>query len=364
MVKELNDEMDRTNTGAISLLQKFQPPYDSINGPRIQTWKDGKVQSVLESDWDWVLQSYKSLPTVSAEIVIDAIKMAELVAEVSRTNARGSLVLTALGQDAPVGLSSTTINKMIDGKKSKIRQDFWAATLNGYRKLPTTKLISAVDISHLQSEKERTGKGFHALLSSAPDKPDGLSSQMCEKWMQGKVKRAQPEHYAYVIEAYKKLPDTKPVKSIPVTQEMIDTVVSEAYRTNIKATKLLSLHPHEDAFTSNQINDMQRGKLSSVNEKSWEWIIASYKKEKDVHYISESDKTFLQAEIDRTKIGPKKILSYAKKRIPNNLTPHSITNWSKKTKSALKEHWDFVIEIYKDLPDRNIRPRRENRPRP
>ena len=365
MCEKLITEMKRTNKGAVLVLEGVNDVPENINSSRIQAWKDKASRSVLQSDWDWLMKRYKSLPSVSQETEIDAKKRKKISDEFERTQARGALVITALEGQVPEGLNTTLINNIIDGKRTHIREDFWEATIKGYLKLEDMIILTDAKINAIKDEMTRTDLKQTTLLKEAPAKPMDLSDGVISAWMTRRVKRAKQRHYDFVINAYAKIPSVVKKDEIAITHDMVAFYNSERDRTGIKASKLIALDGiSNNKPTASQLNEMSRGSLKSIPQQHWEWVKKSYAKHPSLHIFSDSDLEFMRAEIDRTKIGGKKFNALFGGKAPKGFGASMIGNWLGKTKSTPETYWKFVIDTYASLPTLDQRPKNVMKQRP
>jgi hypothetical protein len=157
-------------------------------------------------------------------VLIDKGIRQSLNAEIKRTGAT-ALILQHNAPNWPEGLTVAFVNRVIGGliKRAPQRQidqifAMWAALpdrgegppLQKHRKRepkppvgrPGYKIISDADRTALQAHRSRTRVGPAVLLDGAPERPAGLTPATLAGWLDGRTKKALPEHVAYVLARY------------------------------------------------------------------------------------------------------------------------------------------------------------------
>lgn len=90
-------------------------------------------------------------------------------------------------------------------------------------------------IDQMMQARESTGYGASAFLRWAEDVPDGLSGMTIEHWMQGRIKTANAELLAFVLDHWPKMP-----KKVPVTDKLVKALRAEQSRTGLMPKRLLA----------------------------------------------------------------------------------------------------------------------------
>ncbi len=89
--------------------------------------------------------------------------------------------------------------------------------------------------AQLKSARDETGCGASAFLRWAEGVPDGLSGMTIEHWMQGRIKTANADLLAFVLDNWPNMP-----KKVPVTDELVEALKAEQSRTGLMPKRLLA----------------------------------------------------------------------------------------------------------------------------
>ncbi len=210
MRAELISEKERTGAGGKALLLNVSENSHSVTSQLVGTWLSGKTNSASASQWNWVIETYKSLPSLKAREIIeltDAMR-AELEAEVERTGL-GVKKLFNQSSNPPPDLNPDKMRLWQRGAKSA-QKDHWYWAIKEYKAL--SSVSAKINISdkmrqELKSEIERTGITPYTLLRIGKNLPHGTTYIKIHNWKEGTIKTAASAEWAWVINTYTSLPD-------------------------------------------------------------------------------------------------------------------------------------------------------------
>lgn len=258
-------------------------------------------------------------------------------------------------------------------------------------------------VEDLNAEKARTGVGAIALLRAAEAVPAGLLPSRIEVLYRGAVRSVEEEIYRFVMQAYRAMPDAvpnskRPVKNaigrIPLTEEMRDRLAaiwavmpsdalegpdappgltpsiighllgtqSEegrrdltirrdwwAFLTAYKAGSLTE-PMNVKAAPSVPLPDLLGKEIPPPRPRKPAGRIPSYAGTAYVP-ITEALYRHLHAEIRRTRVSPKRLLSVLDD-CPKGLTARQVSSWLRGTiQSAEERYLDYLSQQYARLPD-------------
>lgn len=222
--------------------------------------------------------------------------------------------------------------------------------------------ISDETLAKIRYEIDRSGIGVMRLLRGAQDRPDGLTVQIIDSWLHGRVRSASPDHVTYVINRWAALPTNR---LIPLTPEMAEALEAELTRTGMGPVTILKRAVAIPVgLTWQVILSWVNQSTRTVSELHWTDVTrrlsempdcslaapSSRVGRKERHDISESDLDELRHHRLRTEIGGAILLKNAPYK-PVGLSPSMISRWlSGVAKTAKPEHIAYVLMRYRDWP--------------
>jgi hypothetical protein len=229
-------EKKRTGLGSLALLRRDPDAPDGLTPAMLDTWLRGSVDRARRSHLEYILRRWKELPDGASvakssahnirskcpRIVITEEMRQTLIRERERT---GATIRFRVRRDPnlPSGLTPALISNWLNGRIRSARPDHWEFVMSWWRSLPDAlpghapkrrsddrdgyAPIPETTLAALRAERTRTGIGPVRLFGRMKVRPDGLNDSMIRAWLAGQTKSARPEHVAFVLEAWRALPD-------------------------------------------------------------------------------------------------------------------------------------------------------------
>ncbi|MGR9088245.1 MAG: hypothetical protein ACU841_14400, partial [Gammaproteobacteria bacterium] len=211
-----------------------------------QGWLNGDASSADDELWNWTIERYAEYPDAKPRIKITHEMLELLRAETDRTGVGGSVLLNN-AKDKPEGLTPSVIAAWkSEGKTRAAILEQWDWVIEAYSNLPDAKpKIKVTDDmrNNLIREIERTQvKG--TLILKETGAPDDLKNGTIAKWYKGTAKKAYLDHWNWVIDTYKKLPDAEIRPRTQITDEICSKLQKEFERTGFGAQSLIVNSPN------------------------------------------------------------------------------------------------------------------------
>lgn len=136
--------------------------------------------------------------------------------EKNRTKLGGRALLRGKRGQLPDGLSGSMIDKWRSGSIASAKPTHLEWVLREYEAwtppplpdAPTKMMLTDELRAFIQNEAKRTGLGAVAILRHVPKPiPEGLNQQKIQRWLSGKTRRAEEEHWNLVMAAYAQIMD-------------------------------------------------------------------------------------------------------------------------------------------------------------
>lgn len=244
----------------------------------------------------------------------------------------------------------------------------------------------------IKAQFDRTGLNPRLFLKQCRNVPEGLDARTINAWIRGTTRDAEAAYVAFVIETLSGLPDVSRLERRPktgpnpfaskqdrivITPEMIAQMRSEMERTGAQPSTLLQFeNSFPDGLTVGIIPRWLSGRIATVREDHWSFVMASFRAIPDIadastrkaaarnkplyRLITEEEHQALRDHRYRTALRGPDILKFAEAK-PDDLTGHMIDGWiSGATKSAKPGHVAYVIDLYASIAHRQRRPWRGN----
>jgi len=269
MMDELEAHIKRTSMSADSLINKSRDVPEGLTSGTVRGWIAKTTQSVKEDHWIWVMQRYSKL---GGKLTLGDESRQTLSDQFERTGVGSKVLLDTAGTSIPKGLKKS----VIDGWKyaNNAHYDHWNWVMEEYKKLPNS-LKSSVKISKsIERQKKRTGIGSVNLLknASAPC-PKGLTHTMVNSWESQSTKHIKQDHWDWVMEEYKNLPDI-----VKITPSRRNELKRQKKRTGIGLNELINtarVKPDglKPSITTKWIVETQS---SSTTLERWNWVMDRY----------------------------------------------------------------------------------------
>lgn len=219
-------------------------------------------------------------------------------------------------------------------------------------KTPITEAIR----QKLRAERDRTGLTPSALLRiTEKERPKDLSISAPGLWIRGDVRSLKPEHLEFVLSAYEACPTTR--MEPKVEAKFREKLQSEIIRTGIRPQRLLgaSCADKPQDLRADAVIRWMKGLGPQLAEPYLAYLLDRYAKLPDIPSerapISDIFRQKLHAERKRTGVSSAGLLKGASNP-PDGLTANVINSWlTRGAKTARKDHMDWVIATYSEIPD-------------
>ena len=123
-----------------------------------------------------------------------------------------------------------------------------------------------------------------------------------------------------------------------------------------------------DGLTSSSIvHQWLSGDCKTAEKSHVDWVLTAYRKYGTKNALGQSARIaiddnlhdILMLEYERTRLGATAILKHGRNNLPHGLNSLKVQSWmNRTTKSAKREHWDFVMRLYASIENRSDHPHR------
>ncbi|MBK9562689.1 MAG: hypothetical protein IPO54_06125 [Micavibrio sp.] len=226
--------------------------------------------------------------------------------------------------------------------------------MTSHHSAPDRIYLTEAKLASLRAHILRTGVAVPALLKAQEKETQGITYKIVYDWLTGRVKSADAKHYKILVKIYKKLPDENE-NYAEISEELLLKFKKEKARTGVSAKKIFQTAENiPKGLTVFHVENLTRGLVKKTRREYLEFLLSEWKKYADapirISITSEMLAHMLQ-EKERTGIGPMALLHGTKKDRPQGLTTSLMDSWlAGKTKSARKDHLDYVFERWRKLP--------------
>ncbi|WP_159807585.1 hypothetical protein [Litoreibacter roseus] len=247
--------------------------------------------------------------------------------------------------------------------------------------------------SQLRAEKHRTQSGSITLLKSTQSVPERLSGAIIDGWISGRTRTAQREHLEFVLQAYRALPDGAGGPNKPINGAKSRVRITNAMRSKLAKIHAVApsnyLRKASPDLTPVKIAHILSGRNKSISREAWTFFQEMSNRTLDqanssttpdlsldtiepprarqplknkirkfvggIEYVEITEQRYnlLHREVRRTLVSPRNLL----KSLTDSPTGFRATTamgwyWGK-LRSAERAHWNYLLERYAELPDRN-----------
>ncbi len=376
IIGEIKAEKNRTLISLLDLLQKAPKVPTGLSDTTIYNWLNGAQKTANADHLDFVLKTYKSLPSNEFVEIAPEIQK-KLKAEISRT-AVSSEQFFEIVNDAPDDfLRPSTINNLIVGKAQKIWRAHLNFVLEKYASLPAYQIqLTKALKQQLTDELLRTNVSIAAILDH-PDKPKDMNMLKVQALMQGKLDEIPQKHWDFMIKRYANAPN---VEMIHLTKADRDEFTQQLARTRMNYLRLSNHIKSKSGrkYKTTFLAGLHKGKQTNIQRTVWAEIMGclkalpnapastgGIKKEtrptqnkirvtKNKILITEEMRQKLNIELQRTGISIKSLLLGRPESL-KALSSTKISNWKTgRLQTADKQEWDYVLHILSIFPKKNI----------
>lgn len=135
----------------------------------------------------------------------------------------------------------------------------------------------------LNEEHIRTGQGGSALMhGKRGEYPQGLKSQMIDRWRAGTLATAKPEHLEWVLSSYREWTPQPPKpesKKLTITPDLHKQLLAEVGRTGLGAIAILkhAPKPMPNGLNHQKVQRWITSRTQSANEEHFNFVLAVYR---------------------------------------------------------------------------------------
>lgn len=240
----------------------------------------------------------------------------------------------------------------------------------------------------LRAEFDRTGIQPRLLLKGRRDVPARLNVRVVNMWLRGSSRSAEVDHLRYVCALLSALPSVSDCpdgvvhgsKSGPrghgiharivVTDDMVARLADELDRTGVPLEGVASLGKGgPSSLTRGVLTKLRNASLATIRADHWYYIIGRLSSLPDrlprpspkisdgerarpgYRRITRAEFYALRHEAERTGITASKVLAHGT-AMPPHLNAAMVKAWTlRQTVTAMPEHVEFVLTLYRSLPD-------------
>lgn len=212
-IELLRSEIARTGAGPQQLMRGLsREKPEGLSSALIRNWAEGRTATAKRHHWDWVLDRYAAYAPDPSLIPLTAEMKSELDAEIRRTQTVPAKLFRTVGEaTTPSGLKAHSVRNWLIYPQQSVRESDYNWVMNAYQELPDRPYRIELDpemLTRIKAEAIRTGASGHSLLKYANGQaPDGLTPVVINRWISGKGATARSDHWAFVMEAYARMPD-------------------------------------------------------------------------------------------------------------------------------------------------------------
>lgn len=220
---------------------------------------------------------------------------------------------------------------------------------------PGRLYLTEQHLTSVRTHLERTGVSVRALLKMHKKETQGITNKMVYDWLTGRIKSADSKHYQVLIGLLETTPDWE-AEHVKVSEEILKMLKEEQHRSGVSPQALMQRIDYiPEGLTVYHIENVMRGLTKTTRRTYMELLISEWKKQPDAPArvpITSDLARHMMKEKGRTGIGPMALLWNTKEIRPSGLTTSLMDAWlSRRTRSARKDHIDFVLERWRKMPN-------------
>lgn len=321
--QDLHRLHNASGIGPQALLRGATDKPDGLNASMILRWMNGKRKKTTApiTHLIYVLERWE---VAGRKVPLTEVMIEELRFLMEKTG-MGVQALFREARNRPPRLSNAMVNGWFSGKTRRVQLEHYEYVLNRLRRLESEGIrntrvpFTPEMLNALKRERKRTGISTTRLLSYSEDPPEGLTAAMITNWLMGVSRFVKREHYEFVLDLWKKLPEVNP-------------------------------HHESVSDTDTTMPDLLLKEIPPPRTRKPAGRIPVYA---GVPYAEITDELYqhFHSEIRRTRVSPKQLLQSCTD-CPKGLTPSLVSNWLHgKTLSAERRYLDYLYRQYELLPD-------------
>ncbi len=231
-----------------------------------------------------------------------------------------------------------------DGKKKK------------YRRVT----ISSETLDTLRREKARTGVGEYKLLREARDAPEGLTHELVNAWLSGRIATARQVYLNYMLKRWRSLPDD-PI--IPITPALRAEMKAEVKRTGLGPAALLrGIRPSEvSGLGSGNVRSWLSGEVSKANRDSVAFVLERWRALPSVEdawmLVDADERERWRAKLKEAGVAQTALLS-GRDDVPAGLTAGIVyAQFAREPRRLRREYYDYIRAVIEELPIKQPKPK-------
>lgn len=376
-IAEMRRLKEETGFGFSALLsgQREEMP-EGLRADIIKGWFENTRVKARRDHLDYVLARWRSLRDdgrVRLAILPDHID--ELRGHIERTGVSIKQLLEN-ADDVPGRLSLPMLRSWFTESPPHARQEHLDYVFARWRNLPdfvpptpeelgieevvveqgrialTPELLRRID--ELQ---ESTGVGMKTLTKKATEMgveiPDGWNANMHQRWRSQTITRASGEHLVFAIKVWESLPTVAPKR--PITDAEREALSGYRDRGFLPGTVFKCFDDKPERLSSNMVSRWLSGKTNEVRPDHLEWVLsrcAELGEKRSIRIgLTQEMRDALKAERGRTGVDLSEFMAL-NPDAPDGVNAPTLSNWiCGYAKTARKDHYEWVLERWRDLPD-------------
>jgi hypothetical protein len=336
----------------ILALQEDAPP--SLNPRQIEGWIQGKINEDDQAHIQYVLDRCDDRIRAIERVPITLEIRTLLKEERERTGCTVKSLIENSRHPIPDNIGGTILSNIILGYAKTVRKDHLLFFKQSFADLPDTERlpITSADRKLLRAEQERTGCSIKSLIrNSRHPIPDNINYDIFKQIISERCKTARKDHLLFFKRSFADLPDTERIPITPADRKLLR---AERERTSCDFKSLIknSRHPVPDNISYVLLSNIILGYAKTVRKDHLLFIRQSFADLPNNQRvpITPEIQTLLKAERERTAVGITKLL--ASTNPPTDISKKMANAWiTGSTKSAQKDHLDYVLELWRQIPD-------------
>ncbi|GAB5512220.1 MAG: hypothetical protein Rhims3KO_36210 [Hyphomicrobiales bacterium] len=370
MRRRLRAERDRTGVNPSTLLASN--PVDGLSPGSLARWLQEKrrPKRVRRRCFSEVMARWKALPDGQYQTLTETLKQ-QLLAEKERTGV-GVRSLLARQPSRPSGLTEKVINRWLSGKRTakRARRDHIGFVLSAWKDLPDDRTVTVTPAirRELKAQRDRSGLGARALLYGRTDKPEGLTVNKVQSWLDGRVKQVRQRHLAYVRACWAAAPDAQYPREerVALTPAIVDELRRLQEESGIGSSALLrGAGDRPPGLAGDTIRRWLAGKVKTANAVYLDYVRhrwanpppRSYAKKKRPSkgapriQLNDARIARLNAEYERTGVGVTALFRISKD-VPQGLKVSMVSRWLRgECHQVRTDYYAFILKLWASLPD-------------
>lgn len=183
--------------------------------------------------------------------------------------------IAAVTPDWPADFNPENVYNWLSGRAASGRQDHLAILISAYEEFEIDHVSTATVAEGLRAEKQRSGMSPRTLLARAEHIPDGLTPDIVDDWLKGKLAPARRDHIEFVLGLWRQQPDSK-TASIAVTQEMIEAIEGHRRRTGVGFYAILVGLKGAPGLRPGTLYQMVEGTTKTIRRNYYESVLSAY----------------------------------------------------------------------------------------